>query len=241
MFLPKTEQLDFLPMTLDWLTLGEFNKKEVSLEPISKLGKLKSLNLVRNSKDIDKLSELKQLEHASFTGYPLNQLEFLNKLTGLKSLYLGFCRGENLYFLRNLKKLRNLELLRINNLNSISSISGFSELEWLRIQDQAQITELPCLSNLKKLNHLSLINLKNLTCINSLERSHVKELVILDSNLTIEQLAPLVKSKIKRICINLKRKKETQNIEKILGNRIVPYASTKSENLKNKYYSPLDG
>lgn len=207
------------------------------MEPISGLNKLTSISIVRNTKDIATLSKLKQLEHVSLTGYNLKQVEFLCKTNELKSLYLGFGSGEDINFLKNLKKLRRLELLRVKKLWDISSISKLSELEWFKIEDQAQLKELPDFSNLKKLTHLSLINLSNLNNIDSLENSHIKELVILNSNLTIEQLEPLVKSKIERICVNLKKNTETKQIKQILGNRIVEYIATESEKQKEfKYY-----
>ncbi len=237
LFLPKTAKLDFLPATLNWINIGEFDNKKVSLEPISNLSKLKYLSLVRNSKNLAELSNLKQLEQASFTGYKLNQLEFVSELNQLMDLYLGFGGGESIDFLKNLKNLKRLEILRVKKLSDISSISKLSELEWLKLEDQAQVNQLPDLSNLKKLKHLSLINLKSLEDISALENSHIKELVILNSNLTIEQLKPLVKSKIERICISLKKKKDIQWIEETLGNRVVEYIDTESHKQKEiKYY-----
>lgn len=237
LFLPKTIELNFLPNTLNWLNLGEFNSKKVSLEPISNLKKLKSISIVRNSYEIYKLYKLKQLEQVAFTGYKLSQLEFVSDLEELRDVYLGFGGGENIDFLINLRKLKILELLRIKKLSDITSISKLSELEWLKIEDQAQIEVLPDFSNLKKLKHLSLINLKTLTDISSLENCHIEELVILNVNLTIEQLEPLVKSNIKRICISLKNKKNTRQIEQILDNRIVEFIDTNSQKEKEiKYY-----
>ncbi|MGI9527459.1 MAG: hypothetical protein ACR2MS_10155 [Weeksellaceae bacterium] len=237
LFLPKTKELDFLPPTLNWLSIGEFDNKKVSLKPISNLSRLKYLSLVRNSNNLSEISKLKQLEQASFTGYQLKKLEFIGELNELNDLYIAFGGGENIDFLKNLKILKRLEILRVRNLSDISSISNLSELEWLKIEDQAQVDQLPDLSNLKKLEHLSLINLKNLKDISALENSHIKELVLLNSNLTREQLKPLIKSKIEKICISLKMKKDTHQINEILGNRVVEYIDTKSQKQEGiKYY-----
>ncbi|WP_209402921.1 hypothetical protein [Pseudozobellia sp. WGM2] len=229
LFLPKTTDLTFLPSNLNWLNIGEFDSKKVSLKPIATLDKLLFLSLVKNSNDIAELSKLTQLRQASFSGYKLNQLEFVSELIELESLYLGFGGGENINFLNALRSLKKLDILRIRSLFDISVISRLSELECLKIEDQAQITELPDFSNLKNLKHLSLVNLKSLTDISALENSHIKELVLLKTNLTIEQLKPLVKSKIERICISMKNKNETQQIEEILGNRIVSYVETDAQ------------
>ncbi|NRD20282.1 hypothetical protein HNV08_09510 [Winogradskyella eckloniae] len=238
LYLPKTTNLDFLKTSLNWLNIGEFENKKVSLKPISKLVELKNLSIARNSKDITELSNLKNLETASFTGFKANQLEFVSDLPMLNDLYIGFGSGENIEFVKYLKKIKRLELLRVRKLSDINSISKLTDLEWLKIEDQAQIIKLPDFSNLKKLKHVSFINLKNLKDVSSLKNSCIEELVLINSNLTLEQLKPLIESKrINRICISLKKKTDTRQIEAILENRIVEYISTKSDRQNNaKYY-----
>lgn len=185
-FLPGLTNLDPVAEHLkgiEFLNLGEFNKKSVSLKPLKELTNLNSLSLVKNKKDFHVIAELPNIRDLSLTGYQDKQVNFISSLDKLTNLYLGFGRFENLAAIENFSRLKTLEVLWVKKLSDISAINNLKELEVLNLSTLKQVTELPNLSLLINLKSLIIDTLNGLSSLEGLNGSLVTELGIFNSKI----------------------------------------------------------
>ncbi|GAB2832523.1 leucine-rich repeat domain-containing protein [Ferruginibacter profundus] len=226
-FLPLTQDLSYLhPLkdNLEWLSLGELSDKKVSLKPLAELTNLKSLDLVRNDKDIEILENLTNLEELSLTGYKVDKLFFFKSLQNLKRLYIGFGTSKSLDTLKSLKNLEQLNILWVKQLADVTAISDLVNLTNLKIEDEKQIKELPPLENLKKLKHIMLSNLGGLENIDSLTDSYVEEFALSGPLKNADIIKPVAASKfIQRAYTYFYTKKEQAKSQLIIGQKFVEY------------------
>jgi len=208
---------------IEFLSLGEFNKKTVSLKPLAKLHNLNSLSLVRNKKDIDSITCLTGLTDLSLTGYQEKQIEHVADLINLEHLYLGFGTFEGLNAIKNLTNLQSLEILWVKKLHDLSSIERLPCLESLCLSTLKQVTCIPDISNLGRMKSLVLDTMNGLSSLSGIKGSSITELAIINS-----KIDPLLFSEIdgdlpflKRLILTLGTKENIQEANRFFDKSII--------------------
>jgi hypothetical protein len=186
------EGLRFLPDDLLELGLGR-TKRRLSLLPLARFQSMRKLYLEAQTKDIDVISALTELEDVTLRSTTLTDLSLLTPLRQLRSLDLKLGGTRDMGLLASLTSLTYLELWMIRGLQDISMVGELSSLQYLFLQDLARVDRLPDMSRMSSLRRLHLQNLKLVSDLTPLLRAPVlEELVIVESrHLTMEDLACL--------------------------------------------------
>jgi hypothetical protein len=183
-FLPALTSIDAIAEhvnEIEFLSLGELNKKTVSLSPLSHLNKLNYLSLVKNNKEIDSIATLTSLRDLRLTGYQEKQIEHVASLSNLESLYLGFGTFEDLHAIKGLSKLTNLEILWVKKLYDLSALENLTSLESLHLSTLKQVTSIPDVSNLSHLKSLVMDTMNGLSSLSGIKGSSINELAVINS------------------------------------------------------------
>ena len=225
-FLPGVDSLDAIvehTESLSFLSLGEFNKKSISLMPLSGLSELSSLSLVRNKKDFDVIAGLSGLRDLSLTGYQAPQLESVSGLSNLENLYLGFGSFSHLEPLTTLRHLNSLEVLWVKGLNDMRAIEALSGLEFLGLNTLKQVAELPALAKLPQLKSIVMETMNGLTSLSGLKGCQVQELAIMHSRLDAHLFEGLLSSlpELQRFLVALASKKEEEIVRRAMPNEML--------------------
>ena len=202
-FLPALTSIDVIAehvSEIEFLSLGELNKKTVSLKPLTDLNKLNDLSLVRNKKDFESIASISSLEALKLTGYQEKQIEHVASLSNLESLYLGFGTFEHLNAIKGLSKLTSLEILWVKKLHDLSSLEKLSSLECLNLSTLKQVTSMPNISNLSHLKSLVMDTMNGLSSLSGISGSSINELAVINS-----KIDPLLFSEINNSLPVLKR------------------------------------
>lgn len=169
---------------LKYFTLGDSHVTDFS--PISKLDKLGTINLNRDSLDdlsvLTKLADLKSLYSLSLYSNNISDLKPLAKFAP-KLQYLSLGRN-NISDLSTLSQFKNLESLNLEGnekMNNFSALSGLDNLSGLTLSE-SNISDLSTLTGLKNLTYLNIDNnnisdlspVSNLSNLQSLSAEHNK-------------------------------------------------------------------
>lgn len=176
-----------------------YSTDNIDISQLTKLPKLKTLELSGNTKNIDIIQNLTNLETLSIYASSDSQtiIDLISKLVNLKSLYItntkittlkpfesltkleylsiyGYIKGvNNVEQLQSLRNLKGLTLVRSVDSTSepidYSHISTLLNLESLRIQDSYSTLDISYLNNTDKLNYLTL-KVKDLINPNLIEK-----------------------------------------------------------------------
>ncbi len=185
-FLPALTSIDAIAehvSEIEFLSLGELNKKTVSLKPLSDLNKLNYLSLAKNKKDIDSIVSLSSLRGLSLTGYQEKQIEHVANLSNLESLYFGFGTFEDLNAIKGLSELKSLEILWVKKLHDLSALEKLTSLESLHLSTLKQVTSIPDFSNLSHLKSLVMDTMNGLSSLSGIKGSSINELAIINSKI----------------------------------------------------------
>jgi Leucine-rich repeat (LRR) protein len=205
---------------LENLQLGEFDLKKISLTPLGQLKNLSYLSVVRNQNGLESITQLPKLSELALTGHSLEKLPFLNDLTELKQLYIGFGTSKNFDNIHSLSKLEELDVLWVKQLSDIQAISKLTNLVKIRMEDEKQITALPDLSKLTKLKNIRLMNFGSLENVSTLVNSNVEEFILTGSNKNVDFLKSLTNAeKLQKVYTFFYTKREQDKAEKILGDK----------------------
>jgi len=205
---------------LENLQLGEFDLKKIPLEPLGQLKNLTYLSVVRNQNGLESITQLPKLSELALTGYSIEKLPFLNELTDLKQLYIGFGTSKNFDNIQSLSKLEELDVLWVKQLSDIQAISKLTNLLKLRMEDEKQITALPDLSKLTKLKNIRLMNFGSLEDVSALKNSSVEEFILTGPNKNADFLKSLSDAeKLQKVYTFFYTKREQDKAEKILGDK----------------------
>ncbi|SHK28596.1 leucine-rich repeat domain-containing protein [Paramaledivibacter caminithermalis] len=181
--------------SLEELLLSKNNITDI--KPLSKLHRLKYLNLWKNDiRDITPIKNLTNLEQLDLDSNKISDIEALKELKNLKALRIG---SNRLTDISPLASLTNLEYLCLwaNKIKDIEPVSKLRELTQLRLAYN-EIYDINPLTNLKNLENINLIN-NRVRDISSLANlTNLKELYL--NNNEIVDIEPL---------------KELKNIEKL--------------------------
>lgn len=206
--------------SLENLQLGEFDLKKISLTPVGLLKNLTYLSVVRNQNGLECITQLPKLSELALTGHSIEKLPFLNELTELKQLYIGFGTSKNFDNIQNLSKLEELDVLWVKQLSDIQAVSKLTNLVKLRMEDEKQITSLPDLSKLTKLKNIRLMNFGSLQDVSALVNSNVEEFILTGPNKNVDFLTSLSNAKkLQKVYTFFYTKREQDKAEKILGHK----------------------
>ena len=154
---------------LETLCLGTTKSKKPDLAPLSRFTKLKTLYLEGQKKNIDVVSELRDLESVILRSITVPGLEFLRPLKKLWSLGIKLGGTRNLAAIEGNEKLKYLELWQILGLDDISVVSTLTGLQFLFLQSLIRVESLPDFRNLEKLRKIRLDSMKGLKDLSSLK------------------------------------------------------------------------
>jgi len=143
----------------------------LSLRPVAKCTKLRSLHLQRQAKDFAELKSLTALDYLGLSGAGLKDLTPLLPFENLRSLFLGFCKPLKLDLLGRFKKLEALHLIKINNLRDLSALTLGRNLKRIELQWLPHVETLPDLSQLAQLEEVEIESMKSLCDISSIAKA----------------------------------------------------------------------
>lgn len=208
---------------LEFLSLGEFNQKSVSLKPLSSLHQLKHLDLNRNNKDIDSISDLANLKELYLTGYQQAQIELLANLDKLEELYLGFGTFEELDALKGLSKLKSLEILWVKKLHDLSALTHLDALEHLHLSTLKQVTSIPEIAHLCHLKSVFMDTMNGLSSLSGLKGCSIRELTVINSRIDPFIFSPLSNSlpSLQRLLLGLSSKGKTKEALSFFDSKVV--------------------
>jgi hypothetical protein len=188
--------LSQIPDTLDTLVLGETKSKKPDLAVLDRFTMLRELFIVGQTKNIEVIRKLHNLERVTLTSVTTKNLDFLLPLKKMWYLTINFGGIKNFSGIVGMSNIKYLELCEIRGLADISFVSTLTGLKFLSLQDLRNIEALPHLNNLKKLKKVALENMKGLKDINSLEcaPSLVEFTHVSARNMNIEDYFPLLKN-----------------------------------------------
>lgn len=168
--LPNLRGLRTLRLSLD-------KGPAIDLAPLATMAELHTLSLSVQSHHLDVLSQCPGIRHLDLHRMPAKTpLGMVAGMTGLHSLSVTFGSREQMPELRN-PQVKELEIMRVRGLNRLD-LDGFPLLEVLKIEDQAQLSQLD-LGGAPQLRKMSLINLKTLGELSGLKTSNIADLRII--------------------------------------------------------------
>ena len=188
------EQVKFIPDDIESLRIAATNSLRLSLGFISRFKKLQSLSLEKHTKDIDVLSDVKQLRRLAIRSITMPNLETISGLNNLKSLEIRLGGTKNLSLLPNLTQLEYLELWAINKIENIDAISDTSSLKRIYLDQLKNVKNVSSLKQLAKLKWLGLCRMKGLESLEWVSKAPVLEefSITETSQLSPEKFLPLV-------------------------------------------------
>ena len=185
--------LRHLPDGLVELSLGQ-TRKRISLAPLARFRSLEKLNIEGPVKDIEVISSLTSLNDLTLRSVTLPDLSILLPLRQLRSLDIKLGGTHDLGLLPELPPLSYLELWMIRGLRDIAPVGELASLQYLFLQDLAQVDRLPDMTRLTSLRRVDIEGLKRLTDLSPLRHAPALEELSLfkASHLSIEDLECLV-------------------------------------------------
>jgi len=170
------EDLTFLSDVSDEiesLFIGTTKSKKPNLAPLSKFSKMKAIYLEGQRKNIDVLSQLRNLEEVVLRSITVPNLDFLQPLEKLWSLDIKLGGTKNLSAIEGMTRLKYLELWQIRGLSDISVVSSLTNLQHLFLQSLIQVEGLPDFRKLTKLRRVTLETMKGLQDVSTLRDAPV--------------------------------------------------------------------
>jgi protein phosphatase 1 regulatory subunit 7 len=164
-------QFDFLSFknlySLKELRLGE-TKIKFDLNHIKNFDSLYKLDLVNQSKNIEKISDVESITELGLSSMKNVDLTFLNNFQKLKKLHILLGGIKSLSDIK-IPTLNYLTLIRIRGLENIGDISRFKNLQYLQIEDQIKLESVEIKNEQNQLVRLLIHNCKGLKHINGIE------------------------------------------------------------------------
>ncbi|MFB9328097.1 hypothetical protein ACFFSY_19390 [Paenibacillus aurantiacus] len=158
-----------VPDSLDYLHIGKTKSKKPDLYAIQRFGRLRTLEIYGQNRNIDAIRYLKQLDTLAIGSTTLDDVSYLASLPKLRSLELSNLGLRDMHALATLTRIEQLKLWNAKLPGDLSFISGLNALQELTLEAMASVEELPKLSNLRDLRSIRLENMKNLKRLDELE------------------------------------------------------------------------
>lgn len=186
--------LERLSPGLTSLSLGATRSKRPTLAPLSRFRSLRVLYLERQSKDIEVLSELRELEDVTLRSITTPDLQYLSDLPRLWSLdiKLGGIRG--FAGVEGKQSIKYLELWQVRDLRSIDVATTLPGLQNLFLQSLPHVESFPGMTDATALRRIAVENLKGLRDFAALETAPaLEEFALIDGRKQApQQLLPVL-------------------------------------------------
>ncbi|SFE72155.1 cell wall-binding repeat-containing protein [Peptostreptococcus sp. D1] len=148
-----------------------------TIKGIEEAVNLESLHMTGlRSADINRISKLTKLRELNISRNEIDNADFVNKLTNLEKLIVTNNKLKNLDFIKNNKKIKVLTATS-NNLDDINGVSELANLEELRLNDN-KIDDVTPIKNLKKLIKIDLSGNQIKSIDNIGEKPELEELYL---------------------------------------------------------------
>ena len=160
---PKIEDKDFfakIPVSLETLDL-DIAAKSFDLKNLTRFTELKILGLHKCKKNIEAISELKQLQSLKLQGITPDSYSFVNDLPKLQNLAISGGNTEDLSELYGNQTITGLYLFHLPKINNLDILANLPNLRTVEVGQLANVSKLPDFSK-SKLQHLCFENMKNL-------------------------------------------------------------------------------
>ncbi|WP_371368291.1 hypothetical protein SRRS_19250 [Sporomusa rhizae] len=171
--------LDFINENLEGLSLGRTSSKKPNLKPLKRFRYLKELYIEGQSKNIDVLLELENIEDITLRSISTPDVSYLTNLKKLWSLDVKLGGIKDFSSIKGMDHIKYLELWQIRDLKDLSFMSELEGLQYLFLQSLPQVQELPSFKNLKNLRRILLQNMKGLKDFSKLKEAENLEEFIL--------------------------------------------------------------
>ena len=191
--LRSLDGLRHLPTDLEELGIGA-TKVKLDLAVLSRFPELRWLFLEGQTKHLEVISGLTQLDDLTLRSITMPDLSLLLPLTGLRSLDLKLGGTRDLRLLPRVGELWYLELWMIRGLTDVTAVGSISSLRVLFLQALRQVEELPDFRAATSLRRVRLETMKGLRDLRPLATAPALEAIeLIDMrHLRPEDLAPLV-------------------------------------------------
>lgn len=216
--LTNIDGLAYLPDDAHFIGLGQ-TKKRFSLTPLARFTRLRRLYLEGQSKDIEVVSDLRDLRSLTLRSITLPDLTLLTPLSGLRALDLKLGGTKDLALLPELQSLEYLELWMVKGLADLSPIAELPNLEYLFLQALRQVERLPAMSELIALRRLWLETMKGLSDLAPIrEAPHLRQLAVVDmGHLQPDAFAPLAgKPTLESLRAGLGSKRKNRAVDELM-------------------------
>jgi hypothetical protein len=210
--------LAYLPDDAHFIGLGQ-TKKRLSLAPLARFTKLRRLYLEGQSKDIEVVSDLRDLRSITLRSITLPDLALLTPLSSLRALDLKLGGTKDLTLLPELQSLEYLELWMVKGLEDLSPVAGLPNLEFLFLQALRQVESLPVMSELIALRRLWLEAMKGIRDLAPIrEAPDLRHLGVVNmGHLQPEAFAPLAgKPTLESLRAGLGSKRKNQAVDGLM-------------------------
>jgi hypothetical protein len=180
--------LEKLPLEhLKRLMLAENKNRNFDLRPLERASNLKELFVQGHSKNIDALSQMKNLNQLVLSSCNAKTpLGFIKNIERLRTFQLILGGRSDIRDVES-RSLETLEIVRVKGLSSLDLLERFEKLSALRVEDQLHLEGLDISKLL--LRRLTIGNCKKLARVVGLDRQHLlEELFIAQTALPVETL-----------------------------------------------------
>lgn len=193
--LPDNDFLIKIPNLIETLEI-DITNKSFDLKSLSRFECLETLGLYKCKKNIEIVSDLKQLRCLKLHGITLPSYSFVNKLPNLKTI--AFSRGniEKFSELYDNNTITGLYLFHLPKINNLDILERLPNLQVAEICQLTNVEKLPDLSK-SKLQHLCFENMKNLFDFTSIgSAQHLKSVseTVCPTSLEIDNILPIIQN-----------------------------------------------
>ena len=178
--------LDSINENLEYLFLGATLSKKPNLTYLKRFKSLKNLYLEGQSKNIDVLLELENIEEITLRSISTSDLSYLTNMKKLWSLDIKLGGIKDFTAIKGMEHIKYLELWQVRGLNDIGFISELEGLQYLFLQSLPQVQELPSFENLKNLRRILIENMKGIKDFSRLKEAVTLEEFIISNALSTD-------------------------------------------------------
>jgi len=188
--------LELIPGTLTSLALGTTKSKKPNLIPLDRFRSLRVLHLEGQSKGIEVLSRLQELEDVTLRSITTPDLGYLAPLKKLWSLDIKLGGIRSFRGIEGKESIKYLEIWQVRELNHVDIIADLPKLQNLFLQSLPLIKSLPQLAKAMFLRRMVLENLKGMQDFSAVEKAPTLEefALIVGNKQTPDQLLPVLRN-----------------------------------------------
>jgi hypothetical protein len=188
--------LERVPAGLTELSLGSTRSRKPSLAPLRRFTALRRLYLDGQSKEIQVLATLENLEDVTLRSITVPNLESIASLPKLWSLDIKLGGIRNFSAIEGKQSIKYLEIWQVRELGDVDIVGRLPGLQNLFLQSLPHVRSLPSLREAGALRRVYLENMKGLQDFGALEWAPALEEFMLGDGKaqTPEQLTPVLRN-----------------------------------------------